>query len=83
MACPTCSHTMHALGCRVTDRTFFWCPRCGTTRTCDGTDAVPDLVRRCREFEGQLSSPLTTHEHDWHRLGIGEAINPTGDRPTG
>ena len=45
MSCPSCDHTMHAMGCRTTDRPFYWCPRCGTTKTCDGEVGVPARSR--------------------------------------
>ncbi len=72
MSCPTCSHTMHAMGCKVTDKNFYWCPRCGTMLVCEGGEAVaPALVHRCREFENTASIRITGL---WTRLGIAEAI---------
>ncbi len=76
MACPTCSHTMAALG--VAEREMiFLCPRCGTTRQ-GGNVYVPKLVERCREFRdkaenGMGLSPASAHL--WHRLGIAESIH--------
>lgn len=82
MACPTCSHTMTPLGCRVTDRTMHHCCRCGTQRLCDGEFVVPDLVRRCREFEAAAHRYETCRAafDAWVRLGIAEAINKPENR---
>lgn len=83
MSCPTCSATMTAFGCRVTDRNFFVCPRCGTVKTCDGGVTAPDLVRRCREFEQQylLAGDVSDITALLRRLGIAEAINTPDARP--
>ena len=89
MSCPTCDHTMTALGCRVTDKPFFVCPRCGTTKTCNGDTinepviVVPDLVRRCRAFERELvASNLDFGVREWIRHSLSESINLPADRPT-
>jgi len=84
MACDTCGHTMHSMGCRTTDLPFFWCPRCGTIKTCDAVVGVPALPERCRRFRdlaenGMGLSPASAAL--WHRLGIAEAINLPQDRP--
>ena len=81
--CPTCSHTMTAFGCKVTDRNFYVCPRCGTIKTCDGLNAptiiVPVLIERCREFEKFL--PINQSlKATWRKLGIAESINVPENR---
>lgn len=51
MACPTCDHTMQNVGA-VNDR-IFWCPRCGTLRTCTGDhkdDEVTYFMRRINDI---------------------------------
>ena len=47
MSCPTCDHTMHSLG---TAPRYFWCPRCGTIKSCEADIAAPALVDRCRRL---------------------------------
>jgi hypothetical protein len=87
MACPTCGKTMHALGCKVSNDTFYWCPCCGTTKTCTDDVAVPALVSRCGEFEkalyGQKSSSTSAFDlrQDWNRAGVRESIRPPEERP--
>lgn len=61
MPCPTCDHTMQAVGHETNMPTsyIYWCPRCGTMKS-DATDdatgvGVPSLVDRCVEFGGTLS----------------------------
>ena len=73
MACPTCSATMHAMGCKISDRDFFWCPRCGTIKSCDADVGVPMLVERCREF-GKMYLISNAPRAAWKRLGIAESI---------
>ena len=95
------AHTMTALGCRVTDKPFFVCPRCGTTKTCNGDTpmepviVVPELVRRCRQFENILQTERDVEivaPHDkmstqrllegWYAAGLNESINVSANRPT-
>ena len=86
MACPTCDKTMHAMGCKVSGDSFYWCPICGTVLACDGAPpAVPALVDRCRLFR-----QTTVHDLEfagnrkldrlWHTLGISESINTPENR---
>lgn len=85
MSCPTCSHTMTPLGCKVTDKTFYWCPRCGTIKPCQEAEATaPALVGRCREFEGEFDKENIAqfYRNTWNRLGIAESINAPDDRPS-
>lgn len=86
MSCPTCSHTMTPMGCKVTDKTFYWCPRCGTIKPCEEQEAVtPALVERCREFEKTTTRVGSVDEdqlsYQWNHLGIAESINPPENRP--
>lgn len=85
MSCPTCDHTMTAIGCRVSDRDFFWCPRCGTIKTCEAEEAVvPDLVRRCRKFidtAGTAFALIPSLHEQWQWVGIKESINIPENRP--
>lgn len=88
MPCPTCDHTMTQLGCQTSGNPFFLCPRCGTTKTCDGIVAVPALVEFCRRFPadlwGRSVQPGTVTLADilaaWEKTGIQEAINVPGER---
>ena len=80
MACPTCDHTMQ----KINDSPYlFWCPRCGTIRFGENSHGVhetieaPMLIRRCREFEANLT-PLTRPQ--WQSLGIPEAIHTPEER---
>ncbi len=78
MSCPTCSHTVHRLGCQFSGdpavcKGTFWCPRCGTITT-DGSVSIPALVDRCRAFEHDPAP------HRWRGLGIKESIRPEGER---
>lgn len=75
MACPTCDGTMQATGCKVTDRPFFWCPRCGTFKSCDGEVAVPALIAWCRSFQLFIDGHDARLAHEWRVAGINEAIN--------
>lgn len=95
MSCPTCSHTMNALG-YFDGGTAYYCPRCGTMRHANQfTDAppevyVPKLVERCRAFEGGLiRPPRAVHMMEevwgglrtmWKAIGIAESINKPEDR---
>lgn len=83
--CPTCNHTMQAIGCRVTDKNFYWCPRCGTIKPCEEMEAIaPDLIARCRKFTASFppgNPPSVSYSAEWKRLGIDEAINTTENRP--
>ena len=82
MACPTCDGTMQALGCRVTDRNFFWCPRCGTMKTCqEDTPVVPALVNFCRGYEKTLVGECAEHDYQFNAHGIRDAINVPANRP--
>lgn len=77
MSCPTCDHTMHALGNR-----HFWCPRCGTLRHAVShdwkDDSCPMLVRRVRT----LLDGLDPSDRDTARaLGIFESIHQPDRRP--
>lgn len=88
MSCPTCDHTMTALGCRTSDSPFYICPRCGTAKTCDGIVCVPALVDFCRRFPAELWGKSTLHginpidvAAEWDKLGIRDAINLPGERP--
>lgn len=100
MACGTCGATMHNIGTNERADNFFLCPRCGTVLV----DAfgqhgdkvyVPDLVKRCREFEKIMirltedGSPTAEGRKDiikylitdhWHRLGLAEAIHMPSER---
>lgn len=80
MSCPTCDHTMHQMGCRSTDLPFFWCPRCGTIKTCDATVGVPVLIDRCRKFGESLIGECAEHTFQWKQLGIAESINVPTER---
>lgn len=55
--CPTCAYRMTAMGCTITGRPFHWCPNCGTVRTCDGVEAVPDLAARARGYYPRGTRP--------------------------
>jgi hypothetical protein len=81
MSCPSCSHTMHQMGCRSTDLPFFWCPRCGTIKNCDAVVGVPVLLERCREFEKTLGDERASNAVKWHALGIEESIRPVKEHP--
>lgn len=81
--CPTCSHTLQALF-GIGGRMCFWCPRCGTLRITSGDhtdDEAPKLVARCRKFEATIGGVCAEHAHQWHALGIREAINVSANRP--
>lgn len=80
MSCPTCDHTMTGFGCKVTDKTFFWCPRCGTIKPCEDAATAPALVERCREFCETLKGECAMHAHAWKQVGIAEAIDPPRSR---
>lgn len=83
MSCPTCGHSIHALGCKVSGDTFFYCPRCGTILPCTGEVVVPALVERCRNFEFLLCAGGFTGKEliaDWDHLGIRESINTPDNR---
>jgi hypothetical protein len=80
---------MHQLGCHETGRPFFWCPRCGTTKTCEGDIAAPALVEWCRKYESRAVGPIDAnpksnepHQNAWKGSGISEAIHKPEDRPT-
>lgn len=80
MSCPTCGHTLQNLG--TSDRTYFWCPRCGTLveeSTSVETMSVPYLVARCRKFENAVRCG-TSQKNDWQRLGIADSIYPPEGR---
>lgn len=94
MPCPTCDHTLEALG-YCDGGTIYHCPRCGTIQHGNQfVDAppriyVPKLVERCREFIAEVGDdkkhcrgffPIDVKQH-WHRLGIAESINKPEDRP--
>lgn len=51
MSCPTCGHTMQAIGDQGAAKTF-WCPRCGTISNTSWFPKVtcPELVPRVREL---------------------------------
>lgn len=34
MDCPFCNVLAHAMGCKVSSDTFYWCPRCGAIKPC-------------------------------------------------
>ena len=78
MSCPTCGHTMQATGCKVTDLPFFWCPRCGTFKRCQGEVAVPGLVHHARVFRESMRGgedrifPLAQL---WRQAGMEESID--------
>jgi hypothetical protein len=79
MSCPTCDHTMHAMGCKVTDSTLYWCPRCGTIKPCDGEFVAPVLPERCRKFYAEVTKDTPPWNREillpaWNRTGIGESI---------
>lgn len=75
MSCPTCDHTLHEMGCRTTGMPFFWCPRCGTMKTCDGVIVKPSIVDSCREFESTIVGVCAEHSYQWKAFGIAESIN--------
>jgi hypothetical protein len=77
--CPTCDRDMLVLGCRVTELPLHWCSICGTILPCeDSGPVVPDLVRRCRDYEAtQIGGTDGTF---WEGMGIAEAINKPEDR---
>lgn len=83
MSCPTCDHTMHCLGRTEDDRTWWWCPRCGSVFH-EGPDqlpmppGVPKLVERCRTFHVLGCNPDTLKI--WAKLGIEESIYRPEDR---
>lgn len=74
MACPTCSHTMHGMGCKVTGSTFYWCPRCGTIKPCEEEAVQPALVGRLKDYQAGLYGRCALHAREWERLGIAESI---------
>lgn len=80
MNCPTCGHALHELGCKVTGGSVHLCPRCGTSRTCDGVLVVPVLVTLCRKFEREMKK-VSGGPVLWAALGIAECINLPEDRP--
>lgn len=58
MSCPTCDHTMHALGCKVTEKNFFYCPRCGTILPCQEAEPiVPGLIEWIHALVGRANDP--------------------------
>jgi hypothetical protein len=67
---------MHKAGCQTTDLPFFWCPRCGTFRLCDGDNHAPAVIDRLRQFEEFLVGHSTKALYEWKRLGIAESIRP-------
>jgi hypothetical protein len=81
MACENCGHTNQ----RVSDGTWFWCPRCGTlTERPALLGAVaaihtPKLVLRCRKFARELSDEPGLMAR-WKTLGIAESIDPPENR---
>ncbi len=89
MACPTCSHTMHHLGCQFSDdKTVcigtFYCHRCGTLSS-EGHVTVPALVDRVKRFRSAAYNGHGLFPCDvrlWHTLGIGESIEPETERLT-
>jgi hypothetical protein len=76
MACPTCDHSMAALG-YCNGGTWYHCERCGTVKHADTftgavTVYVPKLVERCRRLEREYVAPgghppLAAR---WHGFGI-------------
>ena len=85
MSCPTCSHTMEALG-TIGQRVIAVCPRCGTIKDGPWSDNsrkvyVPKLVERCRAFERQHIPVTSGYMTLWKREGSAESINPPGKRP--
>lgn len=90
MPCKVCDHTLHAMGCKVTDSTFFWCPRCGSIKPCDNELATPALVERCRKLYREFMEHIEAEKDArvaeifkslWQWLGIEESINVPEDRP--
>lgn len=94
MACPTCDHTMHAIGITGGGPTFL-CLRCGTfiqyfsIGSPERNLYVPKLVERCRKFRktrhpsfkaevGIFGDPVLAAE--WERSGIAESINTPENR---
>jgi hypothetical protein len=83
MSCPTCDHTMSPMGCKITDATFYWCPRCGTIKPCDHAAVAPAIIDRCRNFAVTLKNSDGTpaeHRNHWRVLGVAESINRPEDR---
>jgi hypothetical protein len=94
--CPHCDHTLTPLGCcLIMGQQIHYCVRCGTVKPCGEAHedlVLPEVVRRCREFEQYLIGCRDRHAPDdllvkasdliamWHRLGIAEAINRPEDR---
>jgi len=72
---------MTPLGCKVTDKTFFWCPRCGTIKPCEDAEATaPTLVTRCRKFEAMYLRGSDEMSLEWNTLGIAESIHLPEER---
>lgn len=44
--CQNCGHTFHQLGCTYSGAPFFWCPSCGSIRTCEGDEHRPGHTPR-------------------------------------
>ena len=90
MSCPTCSCTMQMLS---TDKTHFWCPRCGTLLE-GGEHVAPKVIPKLREFEEtflanldhviqEAGDPMRMAAHvqlKWISLGVAESLRPEGER---
>lgn len=69
MSCPTCGHTLQAIGDGMRH-----CPRCGTL-TLDTEAYVPALVDRCRRFENHFRADEDALlMQAWRVLGVEESI---------
>lgn len=99
MPCVTCDKTLTPLGCcLVMGQPIHYCVTCGSVKPCGVASediVVPELVRRCREFEkimvayqkeydragdGDFKAATDDLAEHWHRLGVAEAINLPEDR---
>lgn len=81
MSCPTCDHTMQAIG---VSGTVFWCPRCGTIST-GFAPIKPFLVARIDMLEQLQYEIVGTALREklselWQKEGIFESIHLPHER---
>lgn len=92
MPCPTCDHTLQAVGCHAggtAGGTVFWCERCGTVRLAlpggaTQADYYPRLIGRVRELRDVMAERVGFSPWDvsaWTHLGIFECIYLPEERP--